>query len=321
MYIQNYNMVKSIATGVASNMAGYFTASTILNHIPFVNILSAPVMYAATCIQGFIYIKILTVITSTDKDSVDGVIARVINENSSLIKQLLKEILGLGTKSQTRTAVSLAVLSRRRQGEANKIKQNTSKLIKYIAITAVLSYAGISYCSYNDAYTRGVTDLWITSMTRTDWNVWWYLWGLIAIISALSFVIVTYSCCFGYAEYFKIKSTPLSSFAKSDEYLSDDCNLEHIIKEEVRCKKWNKCVILLSHIIMVLISAFIAYLCYNYCSFNESSQMIEVKYLFMDASMENDTNYVWYIIAACGIVSVTFGVYNIYMFVKGLFSK
>ena len=94
-------LVKSISTGIASNLVGFYSASFILDKIPFANILNAPIMYGATCVQGYVYIKVLSALNSTSETDVDKVISDVVRDNTSLIRQLISEFCGDGANSSS----------------------------------------------------------------------------------------------------------------------------------------------------------------------------------------------------------------------------
>ena len=309
-------LVKSISTGIASNLVGFYSASFILDKIPFANILNAPIMYGATCVQGFVYIKTLSALNSTSGTDIDKVISDVVRDNTSLIRQLISEFCGIGANRTSRQSVSMIELDNRRNIQAGEIRARALSQLKYIGLSVILCLIGIWYCSTHESYTRGVTDIWITSWTSTTWNVWWYLWGGVILFSVFTFFRKLVIICFGYADYFKIKSTPLSSFAKENEYLSDNKPLDCILHDEYASSRWNKIVIIISHFVIGLIGVFLSYLFYIYCVGHDSSELITVKYIFMDASVERDTNFVWYIMAIGGILSCLFGLYNLYMFFK-----
>ena len=115
-------LVKSISTGIASNLVGFYTASFILDKIPFANILNAPIMYGATCVQGFVYIKMLSVLNSTLETDVDKVISDVVRDNTSLIRQLISEFFGSGANRSSRQSVSMIELNNRRSIQAGEIR-------------------------------------------------------------------------------------------------------------------------------------------------------------------------------------------------------
>lgn len=316
----NKNLVKSIATGIASNMVGFFTASFILDKIPFANFLNAPVMYGATCVQGFVYIKVLTALNSTSGEDIDRVISNVIKENTDLIKKVLSEFFGGGNTVQSRQLVSLHTLAKRREQNAINKKKDALSQIKFVVISIVLGFIGLWYCSNNIAYSRDVTDIWITSFTSTSWNLWWYFWGTIILASTLIFLYSLVNMCFGFADYYKIKSTPLSQFAEKNEFLKAEKPLEKILRAELRSLRLNKITIVLSHFCIGLISAFLACQFFFYCATHASSEMITVKYMFMDATNENDTNYVWYIMFGSGLLTSIFALKCFYKFIETSFT-
>ena len=79
-------------------------------------------MYGATCVQGFVYIKMLSVLNSTLETDVDKVISDVVRDNTSLIRQLISEFFGSGANRSSRQSVSMIELNNRRSIHAGEIR-------------------------------------------------------------------------------------------------------------------------------------------------------------------------------------------------------